>query len=187
MFTSTDFSNAITSARQQLQVVDNALSSIVCPQVSELRINLSALSHDSICELLDDVPSGYRKSDQDTDYVYIIRQVQTDDSLIRSMWAQLDGARKFADDYCRVNRDLTNPTALYVGRSKKLKSRLTQHLGTEQKGVYSMHLQRWATVNTAEISISYMRFENQEDLLVQAVEDGIWAALKPAFGRKGEK
>jgi len=53
--------------------------------------------------------------------------------------------------------------------------------------VYSMHMQRWATGNNADISLSYMKFENQEDLLIQAVEDGIWAALCPAFGRKGER
>lgn len=187
MFTPNDFSTAIASARQQLQFVQNALSTIGCPPVAELRINLATLSRDTILELLDDVPSGYQKADRYTDYVYVIRQVHDDETLITSMWAQLDDARKLADDYCRINRELANPGALYVGRSKKLKSRLTQHLGMEQKGIYSMHLQRWATVNNAEISISYMRFDNQDDLLIQAVEDGIWAALMPAFGRKGEK
>lgn len=187
MFTSAEFSDAIKSARAQLEQVQSALAGIACPQVETLQIHLQKLSHESIGELLEEVPSGYRKTDRDTDYVYVIRLREPTEELLESLWSQLDAARKLADDYCRVNREHIKSGALYVGRSKKLKGRLTQHLGTEQRGVYSMHMQRWATVNDAEISLSYMKFEKQEDLLVQAVEDGIWAALKPAFGRKGER
>jgi len=187
MFTADEFSAAIASATDQLQVVQQALSRIACPPVASLHINLGKLTHESIGELLEDVPSGYRKSDRETDYVYVIRLRQPSQPLVAALWDQLDAARALADDYCRVNREHAEPKALYVGRSKKLKSRLTQHLGAEQRGVYSMHMQRWATGNDAEVSLSYMKFEQQEDLLVQAVEDGIWAALRPAFGRKGER
>lgn len=187
MFTTKEFAAAIASATDQLQAVQQVLAAITCPVVKTLRVNLKELSLESIGELLEEVPSGYRKIDRDKDYVYVIRQCEPKQLSIETLWDQLDAARKLADDYCRVNREHANPGALYVGRSKKLKIRLTQHLGTEQRGVYSMHMQRWATGNDAEIGLSYMKFENQEDLLVQAVEDGIWAALKPAFGRKGER
>lgn len=187
MFNSDEFSIAISSASDQLDKAKRLLETIACPAVKTLQINLRNLNQESIGELLDDVPSGYRKVDKLTDYVYVIKLPPDMQSLIPQLWAQLDTARTLADDYCRVNRENTDAQALYVGRSKKLKSRLAQHLGTEQRGIYSMHLQRWATENDALISISYMKFENQENLLVQAVEDGIWASLKPAFGRKGER
>ena len=48
-----------------------------------------------------------------------------------------------------------------------------------------MHMQRWATVNDVAISLSYMKFDGQEDLLVQAVEDGIWAALRACIRKEG--
>jgi len=163
------------------------LGAIACPGIETVEINLKDLTQDSIGELLDQVPSGYRKIDREIDYVYVIRLQPEKQSLVPTLWAQLEAARTLANDYCRVNKENANANALYVGRSKKLKSRLTQHLGTEQKGVYSMHLQRWATGNDAKISISYMKFEQKEDLLVQAIEDGIWTSLKPAFGRKGER
>jgi hypothetical protein len=187
MFTPQEFTAAITSASEQLQLVREALEAITCPRVDTLRIDLRDLSQEAIGELLEDVPSGYRKADRDNDYVYVLRLSNNDQEMVTTLWDQLDAARTLADDYCRVNRENVRTFALYVGRSKKLKSRLTQHLGTEQRGVYSMHMQRWATGNNAEISLSYMKFENQEDLLIQAVEDGIWAALRPAFGRKGER
>jgi hypothetical protein len=53
--------------------------------------------------------------------------------------------------------------------------------------VYALHLGRWARQIGAEIFISYMRFERQDNLLVQAIEDGLWLSLRPLFGRKGEK
>lgn len=187
MYTSTEFSTAITSASDQLEMARQMLGTIVCPQIQALEINLRDLTQDSIGELLDQVPSGYRKIDREIDYVYVIRLQPDKQALVPVLWAQLEAARTLADDYCRVNKENANANALYVGRSKKLKSRLTQHLGTEQRGIYSMHLQRWATGNDAKISISYMKFEKQEDLLVQAIEDGIWSSLKPAFGRKGER
>jgi len=187
MFTSTEFSTAITSASEQLDRARQMLGAIGCPQIRALEINLRHLTQDSIGELLDQVPSGYRKMDREIDYVYVIRLPQETQTLVPSLWAQLEAARTLADDYCRVNKENANANALYVGRSKKLKSRLAQHLGAEHRGIYAMHLQRWATGNDASISISYLKFEKQENLLVQAIEDGIWSSIKPAFGRKGER
>lgn len=187
MFTPTEFSTAIASASDQLERARQMLGAIDCPGIKTLEINLKDLTQDSIGELLDQVPSGYRKIDRETDYVYVIRLQLEKQSLVPTLWAQLEAARTLAKDYCRVNKENANANALYVGRSKKLRSRLTQHLGTEQKGIYSMHLQRWATGNDAKISISYMKFEQKEDLLVQAIEEGVWSSLKPAFGRKGER
>lgn len=187
MFTSTEFSTAINSASEQLERARQMLGAIACPGIEMLEINLQDLTQDSIGELLDQVPSGYRKVDREIDYVYVIRLQSEKQALVSDLGVQLEAARKLANDYCRVNKENRNAKALYVGRSKKLKSRLTQHLGTEQRGIYSMHLQRWATGNDAKISIAYMKFEQQEDLLVQAIEDGIWCSLKPAFGRKGER
>lgn len=187
MFTPIDFSTAITSASDQLERARQMLIVTTCPQIETLEINLQDLTPKAISELLASVPGGYRQIDKEVDYVYIIRLQSEKQALVSTLWAQLDAARALAGDYCRINRENTSAKALYVGRSKKLKSRLQQHLGTEQRGIYSMHLQRWATGNDARISIAYMKFEGQEDLLVQAIEDGIWSSLRPAFGRKGER
>ena len=64
MLTTDEFSAAIAGATTQLQLVQRALTTIACPPVETLRINLSALSPESIGELLEDVPTGYRKSDR---------------------------------------------------------------------------------------------------------------------------
>ena len=132
------------------------------------------------------VPTGYGKLEKTTDYVYVIQFV-ADLKLMSTLRIQLNEARKTANDYSRLNAENNQSMTFYVGRSKTLRARLKQHLGAEARGVYSLHLQRWATGNNAEIAIFVMKFNDAEDLLVQAVENGLWSSLKPAFGRKGEK
>jgi hypothetical protein len=187
LFTAKEFKSALESAMQQLQAVQKALEVVACPDVECLTVKLQDLTLERIEELIDEVPSGFRKADKGTDYVYVIRVPENCQNQVPTLVVQLAEARNLADDYCRINNENMNTGTLYVGRSKTLKARLRQHLGAENRGIYSMHLQRWATRNDTEISISYMKFENKEDLLVQAIEDGLWASLLPAFGRKGER
>jgi hypothetical protein len=107
--------------------------------------------------------------------------------LVATLSKRLEEARKIDDDYSRMNGEHGDTNTLYVGRSRTLRARLRQHFGTGNQGIYSLHLQRWATAIDAEVSIYIMKFRDADNLLVQAVEDGLWASLKPAFGRKGEK
>jgi hypothetical protein len=187
LFTSIDFSKAVTSAIIQIQTVQRALQEITCPEIEALTINLNDLSEERICALLKAVPTGSGKSGEKPDYIYVI-QVQDDRAeLVSTLRAQFYEARKISKDYARLNSENKDTKILYVGRSKALRSRIKQHLGAEGRGIYSLHLQRWATGNNAEITISIMKFNGVDNLLVQAIEDGLWASLKPAFGRKGER
>src|SRR5690606_843826 len=88
-------------------------------------------------------------------------------------------------DYCKDNECLSQ--YLYVGRSKKLRSRLAQHLGARHEGIYAMHLQRWATPISCDIDISYYRIDGKANLVIQAIEDGVWQTLQPMLGRQGEQ
>lgn len=187
MFTEDEFDGAITAAREQLLKVIDTIGKVPCPQIETLSVDLRDITEERIEELLDSVPSGYRKEDEDKDYVYVLRIEYPSEGLQRQLVDQLQKARHQANDYCRVNVDHMHTDTLYVGRSKKLRTRLRQHLGAESRGIYSMHLQRWATGNDATVGISYMKFERMEDLFVQAIEDGLWASLRPLFGRKGER
>lgn len=171
----------------QLQTVQQALPGITCPPIASLTINLHDLSKEQIGAVLDTVPTGYRKSEKGSDYLYVIQIQDEQAGLVITLSAQLDEVRKTSKDYPRLNNKNQETKTLYVGRSKTLRSRLKQHLGAEDRGVYSLHFQRWATGNNAEITVFIMKFSGVENLLVQAMEDGLWASLKPAFGRKGER
>ena len=73
VFTQRDFMKALASAQAQLQSVTRALAEVRCPSIVDLSVNLRDLSLERIEELLDAVPSGYRKEDKGSDYVYVLR------------------------------------------------------------------------------------------------------------------
>ena len=186
MFSNDDFNSAIVSAKDQLRAVEAALNDLSCPEIHTLTVNLRELSHERIEELLEDVPTGYAKKDKATDFVYIIQVSDQDAAKTAQLKALLEESRKAGNDYSRVHQRNEESQTLYVGRSKTFRARLRQHLGTGDQGVFSLHLQRWATSVDVDITIYFMAFLKADDLLVQAVEDGIWDFLKPAFGRQGE-
>lgn len=186
MFTEAEFTRAIESAAAQLESAQLALRQLACPKIASLATNLRDLTAPQIERLLADVPTGYRKRDKEDDHVYIIRS-SAGPTIVATLAKQLAEARKAHADYSRLNGENLPTSTLYVGRSKTLRVRLRQHLGAEGRGVFSLHLQRWASSNDAMIQISILQFSGVDDLLVQAVEDGLWASLRPAFGRKGER
>ena len=187
MFSDTDFNSTIESAKAQLRATAEALSNLATPEIKFRSIKLTDLSNERIEELLKDIPTGYAKKDKETDFVYIIQASGPNGSKIFALKSTLEKSRKTANDYSRVNQDHDNTNTIYVGRSKTIRARLRQHLGAESQGIFSLHLQRWAKNIDMEITIYLMSFIKSDDLLVQTIEDGLWNALKPAFGRKGER
>jgi type II secretory pathway component HofQ len=184
-----DFKNAVDKAIQQLDSLQQYLKAITCPTEENLTVNLRELTSEHIEKLLQNTPSGRRKEDKANQYIYVVRIADAKEGLVAALSKQLDEVRKSRNDnaYCRVNRDNTNTDILYVGRSKTPRTRLRQHLGEKNNGTYSMHLQRWATGNDAKISISYLKFENKSDSLIQVIEDCLWDFLKPVFGKRGAR
>jgi len=187
MFEKCNFSDALRSAGQQLEEVQNSLNDVKCPAIDHFSIPLGDMTVEKINEAIDAVPSGYRKADKESDYVYVIQMESKVKDASAVLISRIEHARHTAEDYCRVNKDHADSITLYVGRSKTLRARLRQHLGAESKGVYAMHMLRWASGIDAQLNVSYMRFEGEDDLLIQAIEDGLWSSLRPTFGRMGER
>lgn len=190
MFTDTDFFNAIDSAKSRLKTLQQAMERIdCCPQIKSITINLRDLSDEKlISEKFVNFPTGYRKNEKQLKFIYVI-QIQDAQANLSKLRSKLYEARgdKQKKDYPRLNDHCEKTNTLYVGRSKTLPARLRQHLGKSSRGIFSLHLGRWAADNNIDITISIMDFSGYEDALVQEIEDGLWTLLKPAFGRKGAK
>jgi hypothetical protein len=186
MITQDDFKAALQGARTKIAEIDELLATAACPTVVELVVPLRGLDKERIKVLLRNVPAGFAKDQADVDYIYVM-QGDPEGPDVSAMASLLEAVRGGAKDYCRLNRGSAGTKTLYVGRSKKLRSRLSQHLGKDDGGTYAMHLGRWGVESPGKIRISYMKFSSADHLLVQAIEDGMWASLKPAFGRQGDK
>ena len=91
-----------------------------------------------------------------------------------------------------VKEDLLN--CLYVGSSKKLKSRLREHCDDKRKGPYALHIGSWKNwlplkeLKAGQIKI--LKLENQNEYFpdqIQFYEDVLWDYYKPLLGRRGSK
>lgn len=182
---------AISNSSSSLLSLSEAVKSFQFPNAIDLEFETSQLNPDYIKELLSSVPTGYAKALVDTDFIYVFEIQNSDKSIQSDLFKQLETAREEQHvkdekkDYCRINH--ADSQNLYVGRSKTLRSRLNQHLGAESGGLFAMHLSRWSIKTKAKIKVSYFQIDKEDNLLVQALEDGLWDELKPMFGKKGDK
>jgi hypothetical protein len=147
------------------------------------------LSEERIDELLKEIPTGHTASDKDADFLYVIRiesgNLANSLDLRNKLKTAKDGNKEYKYPQINDNRNVTE--TLYVGRSRTLRTRLRQHLGAKSKTVYALHLESWATAVNDTIAIDFLRFNKQDNLVVQAIEDGLWTHLDPVFGKKGAK
>lgn len=212
MFLERDFTAAIKTAHEQLAVVTRLLDTAKFPGSDFVHVKMNCLSEQTITDALSSVPDD--EDDEENvkvDYVYIIQVDPSEEAVVSRfrdlLSAKVENIREenkklrkekkagtvpntqkgLKSDYSKINSIASCPGThtLYVGRSKSLRTRLEQHLGSGATGVYSLHLQRWAVTLDVSVQITYLRFDGTDDLLVQAIEDGIWSLLRPAFGRQG--
>lgn len=184
---------ATENARASLENVAKKIAHIDFPDPISFEFQLAKLSDSYIEEVVKTVPAGYTKKYEETDFLYIFKLIDADEAKKKSI---VDNFKKSRDiqntkgfegkkDCCRYNEQLSD--YLYIGRSQKLRSRLKQHLGAANKGIFAMHMLRWSAGLECTIEVSFYEFKSQDNLIVQALENALWQSFSPMFGRKGEK
>jgi len=175
---------AINEAKTQLSEMIEKLHSFEFPKAITIQFETSCINVD---EIVKEVPTG----SSEEDYIYFLKvvgKVNTNTELFNLLENEKNThIEEKKKDLPRINTDHKGTQYLYVGRSQKLRTRLRQHLGSNYVGTYGLHMQRWAQGINEKIEIQYYKLDQQDNLLVQAVEDSLWLKLKPAFGRKGDK
>ncbi|MBB4224110.1 hypothetical protein [Variovorax guangxiensis] len=186
------FAEAMQAAAVELERTRTELHALKCPLPSgPLTFNLKDLGSAKEAALLQRLPTGYAKADKGHDHIYVFSLSGAPLAVYKNLCKVFEGAREANSEhvaaYCRVIKEHDCPGALYVGRSRHLRKRIAEHMDQKDGGTYAMHLGRWASDLDLEVSISYISLEHRSDKLVQAVEDGLWVALKPALGRRGAR
>lgn len=184
---------AIDNSAATLLHLSNKIKEVVFPKPIELTIEMSKLNDKYISEILKNVPAGHSKEYKETDFVYVFEIQNANFELMKRIFDRLCSSREIQNsEEFDEKKDICRPihpesVYLYVGRSQKLRSRLKQHLDAGNKGIYAMHMLRWCPGIEATIKIYCYRFDKQPDLIVQALENGLWDSFQPIFGRKGER
>lgn len=188
------FRQAMNSAAEVLDKTKRELRALECPKPEgPFMLHLRDLGTEAETLFLKRLPTGYKNEDvvANADHVYVFGLNNANPAAFAALCKSFGDARTAntakAAAYCRPIKEHRNPGALYVGRSKHLRTRIAQHLDAKEGRTYAMHMGRWATSLDVELSISFITFRGQSDTLVQAVEDGLWIALQPALGKHGAR
>jgi len=188
-----EIQQSIENAHASLKRVAEEISRITFPEVNSFEFQLLNLSDSYIEKVVKNAPACYAAKYKGTDFLYIFKLIDASDaekSFIVGKFKQyrnIQSSEGFEGkkDLCRYNEQLSD--YLYVGRSQKLRSRLRQHLGAANEGIFAMHMLRWSAGLACKIEVSFYEFESKDNLVIQALEDGLWESFSPMFGRKGEK
>ena len=167
----------------------------VLPDPISLSFCTLQVTEKGIKELADTLPTGGKKEDKFSEFLYVFRlsiksQVKTEELLAAfrtardlQCSAEYDGKKNL----CRPNAIFESSQALYVGRSYKPRERFKQHLRDSTSGTYAIHFATWATELDATVDFHLYRFSELGDRVVQLIEDGLWDKLQPLLGKRGER
>ena len=86
------------------------------------------------------------------------------------------------------NNNVDSSTVLYVGSSRKIIQRLQQHLHTCAEGTYALKMKLWCpdAENTVAVEVHLIR-RTVDQSLIQDIEDALWKASRPMFGKLGAR
>lgn len=192
MLSQSDLVTALLGYEVSMQAAILAARNVVLPAPLVRSFSTLGMARALALEIADQVPTGYRR---DAEFVYTFslaatNQVQTADILsaineCRDMQASVEYDGK--KNICQTNRVGEGVRALYVGRSKKPRERLKQHLMESSSGTYAIHFEAWASDLDIPIEFRLYAFPGLESRVVQVIEDSLWDYLSPHLGRRGEK
>ena len=178
------YQSRLTEALNKLQDYDPAL-------ITALEFNTGKLAQQYVGELAESIPTGGKKEDRDSQYLYIF-QFPADNQISVQ---QVQGAFALGRDQqkgqvrnlCQLNQDHHETTVLYVGLSRTPRQRFRQHLLKSATGTYAMHLEYWARPLNMEVKFLCYRLSDLDKASAQLLEDALWDYLQPLLGRRGSR
>lgn len=191
--------DAIDSYKQTFDGAITAAQTLTLEPIFEMHFNTAIISKEWIKATLKDLRTGYSKADKRKCVIYIFTMAEED--LIDSANTIFSNVSRVKEEQnvngkkknlCTINREFSNSTTLYVGRSFTPKSRVSQHLGSSDGGTYAMHLEQWAKPLALELDLKIYDVPQYEDTVMleramNVLETGLWDHLKPLLGRRGDK
>ncbi len=167
----------------------------ILPEPISLSFSTSQVTEERIKELAAILPTGGRKEDNASEFLYVFRLSKKSQVKIEELLAAFKASRELQclaeydgkKNLCRPNAIFESSQALYVGRSYKPRERFKQHLRDSTSGTYAIHFATWAAELDATVDFHLYRFSELGDRVIQLIEDGLWDKLQPLLGKRGER
>lgn len=107
-----------------------------------------------------------------------------------------EAARELKERFEHAGKDYKLPRrngvdqsqVVYVGSSKSIANRLTQHLIVGYQGTFALHLHTWCPPGQFAISVEVQAPSGPiTQQILQDAEDALWENCQPLFGRRGAR
>lgn len=86
------------------------------------------------------------------------------------------------------NNRVAGSRTVYVGSSRKIRTRLPQHLNDCAAGTYALKMHRWCPDAEYSLRLEVTVVPGQlNTALVQDLEDALWTSSRPMFGKLGPR
>lgn len=195
MLTQDDLISAVEFYERETTTALQAARAAALPQPMTFTFSTLGLAAPSIESLVNELPTRYKQQDRDAAFIYTFslsdsNLVPVDEILEAFDWAsefQRSEAYDGKKNLCKKNAWSKDSRVMYVGRSYKPRERTRQHLSASETGTYALHLGVWAIELDVKVDFHLYQFADLEGRVVQVIEDGLWDALRPLFGRRGER
>jgi hypothetical protein len=180
------FTNLADQTREALLTLGEAVRAVPAPTVKRFPFKTQMLDPDKepkdLTESVDDwILKGHR-------FIYFL-QTDAESAVLEAVHARYSNAKSqelVGRAYARLNEPPKK--YLYVGSSSSLGRRFREHLGYGARGTYALHLAHWSEGVNLNLELVVARYVPRvSGNIIGALEDQLWDALKPMFGRQGRR
>jgi hypothetical protein len=180
------FENLGFNARTTLLRLAQEVGRVSPPEIESIQFRSSELHpEDEPYDLTRQVDKWLRREHK---FIYYLETSANPDQISRAEIAFSEAKKHERDGraFARFNQIGSN---LYVGSSSSLGRRFREHLGYGARGTYALHLSQWARDIDLPLRFVAARYpaSSVTTELLGLLEDQLWDALSPMFGRKGRR
>jgi hypothetical protein len=183
-----DFQSLPALAEQAYQKMIERTKQAVPEKQKSWFFNISDLRDEDIYQRISTEVKAWSRGSKAAIYYFQSTNREIDLAFLKQRFQ--DAKNKEDNDkraYAQLNIE-SESNCLYVGSSRNIMSRFKQHAGRGAKDTYALQLIHWATDLDLALQFSCVLYPDFIDYeVIQALEDILWSAKKPVFGRQGRK
>ena len=177
------FSALPAQTQAALAGISAAVEDVLPTEVRSWEIDVKALSEETAASSLMHEVSEWVGTSKACLYYFECRSTGIDLAEVERAFAKAKARKAHKRAYPHLNAP---GTCFYVGSSRSLATRFRDHLGFGAKGTYALQLVHWAPPLSLLLEFVCARYaEDTPPEVIQALEDKLWEARRPMFGRKG--
>ncbi|MEA1071746.1 hypothetical protein [Sphingomonas sp. LY160] len=118
--------------------------------------------------------------------IYYLQPVDTNEDAIALIGVFFAETKQKGDGRSRDNK--RNSDVLYAGSSRKMSTRVREHLGFCSRSTYALKLSEWYPAADLPLQLVCAVYPARTSaMVIGSLEDALWERLRPMYGRKGAR